>query len=166
MGQMLDLVPNHMGVLGADNAWWLDVLENGPASRYADFFDIDWRPHDRDLAGQVLLPVLAITTARCSSAARSSCASSRNAAASRPAYHEHRFPLRPADVSDASSTSVVRRRRGAPSRSSGARAVDRCAAFACPARDVATEHGSTSAGGRASVATVSWHRSPQAIRSS
>ena len=46
MGLMLDLVPNHMGVLKADNAWWLDVLEHGQASRYADHFDIDWSPPD------------------------------------------------------------------------------------------------------------------------
>lgn len=32
MGQILDIVPNHMGVMGSDNAWWLDVLENGEAS--------------------------------------------------------------------------------------------------------------------------------------
>src|SRR5215472_14029570 len=42
MRQILDIVPNHMGVMGSDNAWWLDVLENGEASDYADFFDIDW----------------------------------------------------------------------------------------------------------------------------
>ena len=44
MGQILDIVPNHMGVMGSDNAWWLDVLENGEASDYAEFFDIDWEP--------------------------------------------------------------------------------------------------------------------------
>jgi (1->4)-alpha-D-glucan 1-alpha-D-glucosylmutase len=52
MGLVVDLVPNHMGVLHADNPWWLDVLENGPRSRYARFFDIDWSP------GKLLLPVL------------------------------------------------------------------------------------------------------------
>ena len=41
MGMVIDLVPNHMGVLHADNAWWLDVLEKNPASPYARFFDID-----------------------------------------------------------------------------------------------------------------------------
>ena len=41
MSLMLDLVPNHMGVLKADNRWWLDVLEHGQASRHAAFFDID-----------------------------------------------------------------------------------------------------------------------------
>lgn len=58
MGQILDMVPNHMGVMGADNAWWLDVLENGPASVYASHFDIDWQPVNVHLANRVLIPVL------------------------------------------------------------------------------------------------------------
>ncbi|HKW19213.1 MAG TPA: malto-oligosyltrehalose synthase [Terriglobales bacterium] len=58
MGQILDVVPNHMGVMGADNAWWLDVLENGEASSYAEFFDIDWYPLKDELQGKVLVPVL------------------------------------------------------------------------------------------------------------
>src|SRR3954452_14264335 len=49
MGQILDVVPNHMGILSADNAWWLEVLENGEASTYADFFDIDWYPQKDEL---------------------------------------------------------------------------------------------------------------------
>ena len=58
MRQILDIVPNHMGVMGSDNAWWLDVLENGEASDYADFFDIDWDPIKDELQGKVLVPVL------------------------------------------------------------------------------------------------------------
>ncbi len=58
MGLILDIVPNHMAVLGADNAWWLDVLENGQASSYACFFDIDWRPLKDELYEKVLVPVL------------------------------------------------------------------------------------------------------------
>ncbi|MBA2351196.1 MAG: malto-oligosyltrehalose synthase [Burkholderiales bacterium] len=58
MNQILDIVPNHMGIGGADNRWWLDVLENGPASEYADFFDIAWAPLKDELRGKVLLPVL------------------------------------------------------------------------------------------------------------
>src|SRR5436190_1440891 len=58
MGQILDIVPNHMGVMGSDNAWWLDVLENGQASKYADYFDIDWEPLKDELQGKVLIPVL------------------------------------------------------------------------------------------------------------
>jgi (1->4)-alpha-D-glucan 1-alpha-D-glucosylmutase len=58
MGQILDIVPNHMGVMGSDNAWWLDVLENGEASPYAEFFDIDWQPVKDELQEKVLIPVL------------------------------------------------------------------------------------------------------------
>ncbi len=58
MGQILDVVPNHMGIMGADNAWWLDVLENGEASNYAAFFDIDWQPVKDELQGKVLVPIL------------------------------------------------------------------------------------------------------------
>lgn len=58
MGHILDIVPNHMGVMGADNVWWLDVLENGPASAHGRFFDIDWDPLNPSLKGKVLLPML------------------------------------------------------------------------------------------------------------
>ncbi len=58
MGQVLDIVPNHMGIMGSDNLWWLDVLENGAASAYADYFDIDWQPLKKELHGEVLLPLL------------------------------------------------------------------------------------------------------------
>ena len=47
LGQVLDFVPNHMGVGGADNVWWLDVLEWGPDSARAGYFDIDWEPGAR-----------------------------------------------------------------------------------------------------------------------
>jgi (1->4)-alpha-D-glucan 1-alpha-D-glucosylmutase len=58
MGQILDIVPNHMCVESSDNTWWLDVLENGPSSPYASFFDIDWEPVKRELKNKVLIPVL------------------------------------------------------------------------------------------------------------
>lgn len=58
MRQIVDIVPNHMGVMGSDNSWWLDVLENGEASDYAEFFDIDWSPIKDELQGKVLVPVL------------------------------------------------------------------------------------------------------------
>ena len=57
MGLLLDIVPNHMSA-SSENAWWMDVLENGPESAYASYFDIDWRPPSRILEGKVLLPVL------------------------------------------------------------------------------------------------------------
>ncbi|MDF0650626.1 MAG: malto-oligosyltrehalose synthase [Nitrospira sp.] len=58
MGHILDVVPNHMGIGRSANVWWLDVLENGPSSRYAHLFDIDWHPVKRELENKVLLPIL------------------------------------------------------------------------------------------------------------
>jgi (1->4)-alpha-D-glucan 1-alpha-D-glucosylmutase len=58
MGQILDIVPNHMYVESAENVWWQDVLENGPSSPYAAFFDIDWNPVERKLEDRVLIPIL------------------------------------------------------------------------------------------------------------
>ncbi len=58
MGLIVDIVPNHLGVMGDDNAWWLDVLENGPAARSAHHFDIDWRPNRSSMRDRVLVPVL------------------------------------------------------------------------------------------------------------
>jgi (1->4)-alpha-D-glucan 1-alpha-D-glucosylmutase len=58
MGQILDIVPNHMSIAGNENSWWMDVLENGPSSIHADFFDIDWDPVKVSLKNKVLLPIL------------------------------------------------------------------------------------------------------------
>src|ERR1051325_7498363 len=58
MGHIIDLVPNHMGIAQSCNPWWQDVLENGPSSQYASFFDIDWHPLKKELENKVLLPIL------------------------------------------------------------------------------------------------------------
>ncbi|HEX3571452.1 MAG TPA: malto-oligosyltrehalose synthase [Acidobacteriaceae bacterium] len=57
LGQVLDVVPNHMS-LGRQNRYWWDVLENGVSSRYASFFDIDWQPYEERLRNKVLVPIL------------------------------------------------------------------------------------------------------------
>ena len=58
MGQVLDFVPNHMGIGGPLNTWWMDVLEDGRLSPYARYFDIDWRPVKMVLSDRILLPIL------------------------------------------------------------------------------------------------------------
>lgn len=58
MGQVLDIVPNHMCVASRDNVWWMDVMENGPSSIYSDFFDIDWDPVKKELKDKILIPIL------------------------------------------------------------------------------------------------------------
>lgn len=57
MGLVLDVVPNHMAASN-ENPWWVDVLENGAASPFASYFDIDWHPPSRTLNNRILLPVL------------------------------------------------------------------------------------------------------------
>jgi (1->4)-alpha-D-glucan 1-alpha-D-glucosylmutase len=57
IGLLLDIVPNHMGV-GNDSIWWQDVLENGHASQYSEYFDIDWKPLKPALRDKLLLPIL------------------------------------------------------------------------------------------------------------
>jgi (1->4)-alpha-D-glucan 1-alpha-D-glucosylmutase len=58
MGQVLDFVPNHMGISEPLNRWWMDVLENGPSSLFASHFDIEWQPIKEELENKVLLPIL------------------------------------------------------------------------------------------------------------
>ncbi len=57
LGQVLDIVPNHMAA-GHENKYWWDVLENGPSSRFAAWFDIDWNSVEVKLQNKVLIPVL------------------------------------------------------------------------------------------------------------
>ena len=58
LGQVLDIVPNHMAITGRENRLWWDVLEDGPASLYAPFFDVDWDPPEEKLRNTVLLAIL------------------------------------------------------------------------------------------------------------
>jgi (1->4)-alpha-D-glucan 1-alpha-D-glucosylmutase len=58
MGQVIDIVPNHMCIESPENKLWMDVLENGQTSPYAKYFDIDWSPVKNELRDKVLLPIL------------------------------------------------------------------------------------------------------------
>jgi len=60
LGQVLDIVPNHMSIADRSNGWWWDVLENGPSSRYASYFDVEWHPPEAKLYNTVLLPILGV----------------------------------------------------------------------------------------------------------
>jgi len=97
MGHLLDMVPNHVGVMGADNRWWLDVLEHGPASKHATRFDIEWRSPSSTLANKVLVPALGehygVVLDRGELELRFDPAEGSFSAW----YHEHRFPLDPRD---------------------------------------------------------------------
>jgi (1->4)-alpha-D-glucan 1-alpha-D-glucosylmutase len=58
LGQVLDIVPNHMAIGGPENRWWWDVLDNGPSSLWASHFDVSWDPPEEKLRNTVLMPIL------------------------------------------------------------------------------------------------------------
>src|SRR5690242_6989758 len=99
MGQILDIVPNHMGVMGSDNAWWLDILENGEASAYAEFFDIDWEPIKNELRGKLLIPVLEDQYGKVLENGHLKLSADFERGELSLFYHQHRFPIDPREYS-------------------------------------------------------------------
>ncbi|SFP55041.1 malto-oligosyltrehalose synthase [Sphingomonas rubra] len=85
MGVVIDIVPNHMGVAGGENAWWNDVLARGRDSEFATVFDIDW-------STPIVLPILGDPLPK--ALADGAIAVDGDEIV---AYGEHRFPLRPED---------------------------------------------------------------------
>jgi (1->4)-alpha-D-glucan 1-alpha-D-glucosylmutase len=94
MGLLLDFVPNHMGVGGADNPAWLDVLQWGRESSYADWMDIDWHPAEETLAGKLLVPFLGAPYAEVLESGELQLRFDAGGDWS-VWYHEHRFPICP-----------------------------------------------------------------------
>jgi (1->4)-alpha-D-glucan 1-alpha-D-glucosylmutase len=93
MGHILDIVPNHMCVDSPENAWWMDVLENGPSSPHARYFDIDWAPVKKELKDKVLIPVLGNQYGYALENQELRLAFEEGAFF--VWYHDHRFPVRP-----------------------------------------------------------------------
>ncbi|ADV84241.1 malto-oligosyltrehalose synthase [Terriglobus saanensis] len=92
LGQILDIVPNHMSISGK-NKIWLDVLENGPSSRFASFFDIDWNSAEQRLRDKVMLPVLGDQYGRVLS--KGELKVGRQGSAFAVQYFENSYPLEP-----------------------------------------------------------------------
>lgn len=93
IGQILDIVPNHMCIADKNNGWWMDVLENGPSSIYADFFDIDWEPVKKELVNKVLLPFLGDQYGKVLENQELKLIFEEGAFF--VYYYDHRFPVRP-----------------------------------------------------------------------
>jgi (1->4)-alpha-D-glucan 1-alpha-D-glucosylmutase len=92
MGIVLDIVPNHMGI-GADNPYWDDLLERGSQSRFASWFDVEWRAPTRRLMGKVLLPVLGDSLER--AVERDEITLDVSDLGVRVRYFDHTFPVDP-----------------------------------------------------------------------
>jgi (1->4)-alpha-D-glucan 1-alpha-D-glucosylmutase len=97
MGLVLDIVPNHMGVGGKDNAWWLDTLEWGEQSPYARFFDIDFKTNRRGLRGKVMIPVLGELYGKVLANGQITLRFDATFGGFNAWYHEHCFPIDPRD---------------------------------------------------------------------
>jgi (1->4)-alpha-D-glucan 1-alpha-D-glucosylmutase len=97
MGLVLDIVPNHMGVGGDDNAWWLDVLEWGRAAVHAEYFDIDWDPPDTNLRGRMLAPFLGAPYGDCLANGELTLQFDPKDGRLFVGYYTHRFPINPRD---------------------------------------------------------------------
>jgi (1->4)-alpha-D-glucan 1-alpha-D-glucosylmutase len=93
LGQVLDVVPNHMAISDRRNVWWWDVLENGAASRYAAYFDVDWHSPQARLRDTVLLPILGDHYGRVLEAGELVLV--RRGGRFEIHYHEHRMPVAP-----------------------------------------------------------------------
>src|SRR5258708_29794910 len=93
LGQVLDIVPNHMAIAGRRSRWWWDVLENGPSSRYATYFDVAWDPPERTLRNTILMPVLGDHYGRVLEAGEIRLA--RDDVRLLVRYHEHEVPIDP-----------------------------------------------------------------------
>src|ERR1700758_1268445 len=57
IGWVQDIVPNHMGY-DSQNQILMDILENGKASSYLKFFDIEWNHPYESMKGRLLAPFL------------------------------------------------------------------------------------------------------------
>jgi len=95
LGLIVDIVPNHLGVMGDDNEWWLDVLENGPAARCAFHFDIDWRPNRDSMRDRILVPVLGDSYGVVLERGELQLEFDAAAGSFSIRYHNHRLPIDP-----------------------------------------------------------------------
>ncbi len=98
MSQVVDIVPNHMAIAGRANAWWWDVLENGPSSRYATYFDIDWDPPEERMRQRVLLPILGDHVGRCIDRGEITVVRDRGSFEFR--YFDEAAPISPSSLND------------------------------------------------------------------
>jgi (1->4)-alpha-D-glucan 1-alpha-D-glucosylmutase len=100
LGLILDFVPNHVGVHFADNPWWLDVLEWGPASPHAASFDIDWDLLPYRARGGVLLPIIGSSYGQALENGEIELRYDPDEGSFSAWYFEHRLPIAPERYSE------------------------------------------------------------------
>ena len=135
LGQVLDVVPNHMAIT-PENRWWNDVLENGQASRYAGYFDVDWDPPESHLRNRVLLPVLGDHYGRV--LANGELRVQRRGGSLVVTYSDHWFPLAPPTYDAVLFLAAGRAAQAAPERSLRSEGIDAADQLAFLARAFAS----------------------------
>jgi (1->4)-alpha-D-glucan 1-alpha-D-glucosylmutase len=128
IGLILDFVPNHMAVHGSDNAWWLDVLEWGPRSPYAKFFDIEWQTATGP--PRVLLPILGRSYGEVLEAGEIKLRYDSEEGSFSAWYYEHRMPIAPERYSEILQKVVAA--AGASELPSGKRLLDVATSYRGP----------------------------------
>jgi len=106
LGLILDFVPNHVGVHFADNPWWLDVLEWGPASPHAASFDVDWEQLPYRARGGVLMPIIGSSYGQALERGEIELRYDATEGGFSAWYFEHRLPIAPERYSEILRTIV------------------------------------------------------------
>jgi (1->4)-alpha-D-glucan 1-alpha-D-glucosylmutase len=115
LGLLLDIVPNHVGLVSPGNPWWWDTLAHGPEGRYGRHLDVHWQPGAH---GQptLLVPELGepLSEALAADALQLAHVDDGREPAWRVVYHEHAWPLAPGslaaaglDANDVSGTVAI-----------------------------------------------------------
>src|SRR5438105_10136196 len=107
LGQVLDIVPNHMSIASQENRWWWDLLRHGHRSDYAKYFDVDWHPPEPRLQGKILMPILGDHYGRVLEAGDLKLERVPDGLAVR--YYEHLLPIDPASLDGAGPDQVLER---------------------------------------------------------
>jgi (1->4)-alpha-D-glucan 1-alpha-D-glucosylmutase len=128
LGLILDFVPNHVGVHFADNPWWLDVLEWGPASPHAVSFDIDWEQLPYRSRGGVLLPIIGTSYGEALERGEIELRYDAGEGSLSAWYFEHRLPIAPERYGEILRIAVTQ--AGAERSDVGRRILDLCARHA------------------------------------
>jgi (1->4)-alpha-D-glucan 1-alpha-D-glucosylmutase len=122
LGLILDFVPNHVGVHFADNPWWLDVLEWGPASPHAVSFDIDWDILPYRSRDGVLLPIIGSSYGQALEKGEIELRYDPDEGSFSAWYFEHRLPIAPERYSEILRNVV--KEAGAADSAAGMRILD------------------------------------------
>jgi (1->4)-alpha-D-glucan 1-alpha-D-glucosylmutase len=135
---LVDFVPNHMGIATGENAWWNDVLENGPSSRFADYFDIEWEPTKANLRNRVLYPILGAQYGEVLE--RGELTLAREGGAFVIRYFRHRLPVAPRSLQPIFERALAHVKSAGSAASGGGPALEELESILTATRNLPASH--------------------------